>query len=139
MSTQNRVEERLSAVEDRLDRLEDVLVGISQKLDQKPQQPTAVDVDGGKAEALKGWVTDYVSLRLQQLVPETCDHPPTETQDGPFLGNTSIRCTEEVVHRVKRIPIPFVRDMVVQRVAENARGANVDVVDVEFFEQAATF
>ncbi len=144
MSTQNKVEERLSAVEDRLDRLEDLLIGISQKLDYKPQ-PAPVDEE--KAETLKGWVTDYVSMRLQQLVPETCDHPPTETQvlasrfvgEGPFLGNTSIRCTEEVVHRVKRIPIPFVRDMVVQRVAENACDANVDLVDIEFFEKAATF
>ena len=37
MSTQTKVEQRLSAVEDRLDRLEDLLVGISQKLDQKPR------------------------------------------------------------------------------------------------------
>jgi hypothetical protein len=137
MSSENRVEERLSAVEDRLNRLEDLLVGISQKLDQKPQ-PTPVDEE--KGEALKGWVTDYVSMRLQQLVPETCDHPSeAKSQEGPFLGNTSIRCTEEVVHRVKRIPIPFVREMVVQRVADNARRANVDVVEIDFFEKAATF
>ena len=137
MSSENRVEERLSAVEDRLNRLEDLLVGISQKLDQKPQ-PTSVDEE--KGEALKGWVTDYVSMRLQQLVPETCDHPAeAKAQEGPFLGNTSIRCTEEVVHRVKRIPIPFVREMVVQRVADNAQRANVDVVEIDFFEKAATF
>ena len=137
MSSENRVEERLSAVEDRLNRLEDLLVGISQKLDQKPQ-PTAINEE--KGEALKGWVTDYVSMRLQQLVPETCDHPSEATaQEGPFLGNTSIRCTEEVVHRVKRIPIPFVREMVVQRVADNARRANVEVVEIDFFEKAATF
>ena len=137
MSSENRVEERLSAVEDRLNRLEDLLVGISQKLDQKPQS-TAVDAE--KGEALKDWVTDYVSMRLQQLVPETCDHPAeARAEEGPFLGNTSIRCTEEVVHRVKRIPIPFVREMVVQRVADNARRANVDVVEVDFFEKAATF
>ena len=137
MNSENRVEERLSAVEDRLNRLEDLLVGISQKLDQKPQ-PTAVDEE--KGEALKGWVTDYVSMRLQQLVPETCDHPAeAKAEEGPFLGNTSIRCTEEVVHRVKRIPIPFVREMVVQRVADNARRANVDVVEIDFFEKAATF
>ena len=37
MSTQTKVDQRLSAVEDRLDRLEDLLVGISQKLDHKPQ------------------------------------------------------------------------------------------------------
>ena len=137
MNNENRVEERLSAVEDRLNRLEDLLVGISQKLDQNPQ-PAAVDE--GKGEALKGWVTDYVSMRLQQLVPETCDHPSeTKSGDGPFLGSTSIRCTEEVVHRVKRIPIPFVREMVVQRVADNARRANVEVVEIDFFEKAATF
>ena len=137
MNSENRVEERLSAVEDRLNRLEDLLVGISQKLDQKPQ-PTAVDEE--KGEALKGWVTDYVSMRLQQLVPETCDHPAeAKAQEGPFLGNTSIRCTEEVVHRVKRIPIPFVREMVIQRVADNARRANVDVIEIDFFEKAATF
>ncbi len=137
MNSENRVEERLSAVEDRLNRLEDLLVGISQKLDQKPQ-PAAIDEE--KGEAFKGWVTDYVSMRLQQLVPETCDHPSeANAQEGPFLGNTSIRCTEEVVHRVKRIPIPFVREMVVQRVADNARRANVDVVEIDFFEKAATF
>ena len=137
MNSENRVEERLSAVEDRLNRLEDLLVGISQKLDQKPQ-PTAVDEE--KGEALKGWVTDYVSMRLQQLVPETCDHPSeAKAEEGPFLGNTSIRCTEDVVHRVKRIPIPFVREMVVQRVADNARRANVEVVEIDFFEKAATF
>ena len=137
MNSENRVEERLSAVEDRLNRLEDLLVGISQKLDQNPQL-TAVDEE--KGEALKGWVTDYVSMRLQQLVPETCDHPSeTKSGDGPFLGSTSIRCTEEVVHRVKRIPIPFVREMIVQRVADNARQANVEVVEIDFFEKAATF
>ncbi len=137
MNSENKVEERLSAVEDRLNRLEDLLIGISQKLDQKPQ-PTAVDEE--KGEALKGWVTDYVSMRLQQLVPETCEHPlAAKSQEGPFLGNTSIRCTEEVVHRVKRIPIPFVREMVVQRVADNAQRANVEVVEIDFFEKAATF
>ena len=137
MSTQTKVEQRLSAVEDRLDRLEDLLVGISQKLDQKPV-PTEINEE--KGEALKGWVSDYVSMRLQQLVPETCDHPAeANPSEGPFLGNTTTRCTEEVVHRVKRIPIPFVREMVVQRVAENARNAEVEVVDIEFFEKAATF
>ena len=137
MNSENRVEERLSAVEDRLNRLEDLLVGISQKLDERPQ-PTAVNEE--KGEALKGWVTDYVSMRLQQLVPETCDHPSeAKSEEGPFLGNTSIRCTEAVVHRVKRIPIPFVREMVIQRVADNARQANVEVVEIDFFEKAATF
>ena len=137
MSTQTKVEQRLSAVENRLNRLEDLLIGISQKLDQKPRQ---TEINQEKGEVLKEWVTDYVSMRLQQLVPETCDHPAeANPSEGPFLGNTSTRCTEEVVHRVKRIPIPFVREMVVQRVAENARNANVDVVDIEFFEKAATF
>jgi hypothetical protein len=43
------------------------------------------------------------------------------------------------VHRVGRIPIPFVREMVVQRVAQKAREEQIARVDVAYFEQAATF
>ena len=137
MSDQTNVQERLVNVEDRLGRLENLLVSINEKLEQT-QQPTVAESED--TEKFQQWVTDYVSMRLQQLVPETCDHPAeTPMHDGPFLDNTNVPCTEAVVHRVKRIPIPFVREMVVQRVAENARSANIDRVDIEFFEQAATF
>jgi len=86
-------------------------------------------------------VTEYVSLRLQQLVPETCEHEPEAAlpADGPVLPGTRIRCTDEVMHRLGRIPIPFVRQMVTQKVAETARAEGVVVVDVPFFERAATF
>lgn len=137
MNEQTNVQERLTNVEDRLARLENLLVSIDEKLDQK-QESSVVETEN--TEKFQEWVTDYVSMRLQQLVPETCDHPDeTAVQDGPFLDNTNVPCTEEVVHRVKRIPIPFVREMVVQRVAENARSAQVERVDIDFFEQAATF
>ena len=137
MSEQNKVQERLTNVEDRLERLETLLTSINDKLEQPSQTAVA---DGGGTEEFQQWVTDYVSMRLQQLVPETCDHPAeTPKVDGPFLDNTNVPCTKEVVHRVKRIPIPFVREMVVQRVAENARSAQVERVDIDFFEQAATF
>ncbi len=137
MSDQTNVQERLTTVEDRLGRLENLLVSINEKLDQK-QESSVVETES--TEKFQEWVTDYVSMRLQQLVPETCDHPDeTLVQDGPFLDNTNVPCTEEVVHRVKRIPIPFVREMVVQRVAENARSAQIERVDIDFFEEAATF
>lgn len=137
MSDQTKVQERLTNVEDRLGRLENLLVSINEKLDQT-QQPNVTETDN--TEKFQQWVTDYVSMRLQQLVPETCDHPAeTPIHDGPYLDNTNVPCTEEVVHRVKRIPIPFVREMVVQRVAENARSAEIERVDIEFFENAATF
>lgn len=137
MSDQTNVQERLINVEDRLGRLENLLVSINEKLEQTQQPTVAASED---TEKFQQWVTDYVSMRLQQLVPETCDHPAeTPMHDGPFLDNTNVPCTEEVVHRVKRIPIPFVREMVVQRVAENARNAKIERVDIEFFEQAATF
>ena len=84
-----------------------------------------------------------MSLRLQQLVPETCEHPERSEDavvaDGPVLPGTRIRCTDEVIRRLGRIPIPFVRQMVAQKVAETARAENVRVVDVAFFERAATF
>jgi len=129
------VSERLGALEARLSRLETLLGALNDKLDR---------VGGGLDEAKAGiqaWVTDYVSLRLQQLVPETCEHDPDETAaaEGPVLPGTRLRCTDEVLHRLGRIPIPFVRQMVTQKVAETARAENVPVIDVPFFERAATF
>ena len=137
MSEKIDAHERLTDVEERLARVENLLVSIDEKL---AQRPTVGEVNTEESEAFKTWVTNYVSMRLQQLVPETCDHPAEAVlQNGPFLDNTAVPCTEEVEHRVKRIPIPFVREMVVQRVAENAREAGVERVDIEFFEKAATF
>ena len=137
MSEQINSHERLTNVEERLTRLESLLISINEKLEQRSD---VGEVDTEKAEEFRQWVTNYVSMRLQQLVPETCDHPnEAALQDGPFLDNTTVPCTEEVEHRVKRIPIPFVREMVVQRVAENARQAGVERVDIDFFENAATF
>ena len=137
MSEQNSEHERITDVEERLTRVENLLVSINEKLEQS--SPIG-EGNIGKTETFKQWVTDYVSMRLQQLVPETCDHPDEAVlQDGPYLDNTTVPCTEEVEHRVKRIPIPFVREMVVQRVAENAREAGIERVDIDFFEKAATF
>jgi len=129
---------RLSSLEARLARLETVLGSLDGKLDR-----AASSVTDAKA-GIQAWVTEYVSLRLQQLVPETCEHPEREADEalvaeGPVLPGTRIRCTDEVIHRLGRIPIPFVRQMVAEKVAETARAEKVGVVDVPFFERAATF
>jgi hypothetical protein len=126
---------RLDGLEARLGRLETLLGALNDKLDRSA---------GGLADVRAGiqaWVTDYVSLRLQQLVPETCEHEPGEEPlaEGPVLPGSRIRCTDEVLHRLARIPIPFVRQMVTQKVVETARSENVATVDVTFFERAATF
>jgi len=125
---------RLEALEERLGRLETLLVGLTQQLEhQRTDAPKAV-------ESIQTWVTDYVSMRLQQLVPETCEHAPEpEASDGPYLPGTMIPCTDDVVHRVGRIPIPFVRQMVVEKVAQQAQQEKIARVDVVFFERAATF
>jgi hypothetical protein len=129
--------DRLAALEARLGRLEELLAAVNDKLDR-----TAPNLDEAR-RGIQGWVTEYVSLRLQQLVPETCEHPEREgdgiVADGPVLPGTRIRCTDEVLHRLGRIPIPFVRQMVAQKVAETARAESVALVDVPFFERAATF
>jgi hypothetical protein len=133
------LDRRLGALESRFDQLERLLAAINDKLDRAA--PSADEVKQG----IQAWVTEYVSLRLQQLVPETCEHPEREadaeaaTAGGPVLPGTRIRCTEEVISRLGRIPIPFVRQMVTQKVAETARAENVSMVDVRFFERAATF
>jgi len=128
------LDQRLDALEARLARLETLLAKVNDRLEGAVTGPEQVKT------ALQAWVTDYVSLRLQQLVPETCEHEPEPAAaDGPVLPGTRIRCTEEVVHRLGRIPIPFVRQMVTQKVAETARAERIGVVDVTFFERAATF
>jgi len=133
MSDQD-VSGRLAALEARLARLETLLGSLDGKLDRATAR--LADAKG----SIQAWVTDYVSLRLQQLVPETCEHEPDAAiSEGPVLPGTRIRCTDEVLHRLGRIPIPFVRQMVTQKVAETARAENVATVDVPFFERAATF
>ncbi len=131
------VDRRLAALESQLGRLEQLLVTVNEKLDR-----TAPNLEEAR-RGIQVWVTEYVSLRLQQLVPETCEHPERDADtilaEGPVLPGTRIRCTEEVIHRLGRIPIPFVRQMVVQKVAETARAESVGLVDVPFFERAATF
>ncbi len=131
----DKLDQRLAALEARLGRLESLLAGVGDRLER-----TALDADGAK-QALQTWVTDYVSVRLQQLVPERCAHDddPAAAAAGPVLPGTRVRCTEEVLHRLHRIPIPFVRQMVTQKVAETAAGEQVALVDVAFFERAATF
>lgn len=125
---------RLEAMEGRLARLETLLVSLTQQLEQQRTDPPRV------VESIQTWVTDYVSMRLQQLVPETCEHAPEpEASDGPYLPGTTVPCTDDVVHRVGRIPIPFVRQMVVEKVAQQAQHEHIARVDVVFFERAATF
>ena len=133
--TEPTLDQRLATLETRLTRLEGLLHSVGEKLDR-----AAAGAEEARA-GLQAWVTDYVSLRLQQLVPETCEHEPGEVPiaEGPVLPGTRIRCTDEVLHRLGRIPIPFVRQMVTQKVAESARAESVGLVDVPFFERAATF
>jgi len=135
--TDQGLDQRLAALEARLGRLEGLLARVTDTLERSAPDPEAVK------RGIQEWVTEYVSVRLQQLVPETCEHPAGEdaaaAAEGPVLPGTRIRCTEEVLHRLGRIPIPFVRQMVTQRVAETARAEQVALVDVTFFERAATF
>jgi hypothetical protein len=125
---------RLEAMEDRLARLETLLLGLTQQLEHPRSDPTRA------VESIQTWVTDYVSMRLQQLVPETCEHAPEpEASDGPYLPGTTVPCTDDVMHRLGRIPIPFVRQMVVEKVAQQAQHEHITRVDIAFFERAATF
>jgi uncharacterized coiled-coil protein SlyX len=151
--TDANLDQRLAALESRLGRLETVLGTLADTLDRHTSvldrhaivldRHASVNLDDAKA-GIQAWVTEYVSLRLQQLVPETCEHEPKpegapEEAVGPVLPGTRIRCTDEVLHRLGRIPIPFVRQMVTEKVAETARAERVSIVDVGFFERSATF
>ena len=113
--------------------LESALAGLLERLDRQQLDATKT------SDRLKEWVTQFVALRLQQLVPEGCEHPAGPEAGGPYLDGTTVPCTEEVAHRVARIPIPFVRQMVARKVAESARQDQISRVDITYFEKAATF
>lgn len=57
MTEQDRIGSRLQAVEEKLARLETLLVDLGQKLD------TAAPAPAENPAAIHAWVTDYVSMR----------------------------------------------------------------------------
>jgi len=127
------IEKRLTALDERLTRLESMMVSLLERIDRQQLDATKT------SDRIKEWVTQFVALRLQQLVPEGCEHPAGPEAGGPYLDGTTVPCTEEVAHRVGRIPIPFVRQMVARKVAESARQDQISRVDITYFEKAATF
>lgn len=125
--------DKLSELQERLGRMESMMARLLERIERQ-QLDTAQATD-----RIKEWVTQFVAMRLHQLVPETCEHPPEREAGGPYLDGTTVPCTDEVAHRVARIPIPFVRQMVVKKVADQARQDQVRRVDIAYFEKAATF
>jgi hypothetical protein len=127
------IEKYLDNLDERLRILESALPGLLERIDRQ-------QLDAAKAtDQIKDWVTQFVAMRLHQLVPESCEHPPSREAGGPYLDGTTVPCTDEVAHRLARIPIPFVRQMVVKKVADQARLEQVTRVDIAYFEKAATF
>ncbi len=51
-----------------------------------------------------------------------------------MLEGTNLKCTGDVYGRVSRIPIPFVREMVVKRVEEYAKDHSIDFIDLKTYE-----
>ena len=129
----DKIEGQLVTLDERLTRLESMMASLLERIDRQR-------LDASHAsDQIKEWVTQFVAMRLQQLVPETCEHAPGPEVGGPYLAGTTVPCTDEVAHRVARIPIPFVRQMVVRKVADQARKDQVGRVDIGYFEKSAIF
>ena len=128
--SQPQIEGRLRNLEERLSRLESMMVSLLERLDRQQLDTTKT------TDQIKEWVTQFVAIRLQQLVPESCEHPPGQQAGGPYLDGTTVPCTDEVAHRVARIPIPFVRQMVAKKVADQARQDRITHVNIAYFEKA---
>ncbi len=129
----SQIESRIAKLDERLSGLESMVARLLDQIDRQQLDTT------GATDRIKEWVTQFVAMRLQQLVPESCEHPPEADAGGPYLDGTTVPCTEEVAHRVARIPIPFVRQMVARKVADQARQDRIGRVDIAYFEKAATF
>ncbi len=123
-------EPRVEALEKRIAALEEAIGALRESL---------AEAAGASGSAPDDAVVTLLARQLQRLVPKTCEHPPEEPSGEVTLEGTDVLCTEEVKRRVKRIPIPFVREMVIRKVAEFARAHQIARVDLETFEKAATF
>ncbi len=126
----SNLEERLDGIETRMAALEKAIAALSDSL---AGSPAAQETSPDQA------VVTLLARQLQRLVPETCEHPPEMAPEERTLEGTDVKCTEEVQGRLKRIPIPFVRELVIKKVADYAREHHVDRVDIQTFEKAATF
>jgi hypothetical protein len=108
-------EQRLADLEARLSRLETLVSALVATLDGGERSVGAVSVVANAGAARDGG-------------------PAT-----PLIPGTDVACTDDVLVRLARVPVPFVRRMVAQKVADAAKAERVSVVDVAFFERAATF
>src|SRR3989441_9633873 len=84
------VDRRLAALESQLSRLEQLLVTINEKLDR-----TAPNLEEAR-RGIQAWVTEYVALRLRQLLTETGEPPErgpdTILPQGHVLRRPGTRC-----------------------------------------------
>ncbi len=62
----------------------------------------------------------------------------TPRAEGPIEG-TTMPWTAEAEERLRRIPIPFVRRMIIQRVEEYTKDLGLEVVDLEAYEAGRTW
>jgi hypothetical protein len=124
-----KIDERLEVLEARIDRIETLLGALLAGLESATSGPEAPGRRG------QGEEDDDGHDRAGAGGGGGAQEPRT----GPVIPGTRIRCTGEVLERLRRVPVPFVRAMVARRVADAARAAGVGVVDVAFFERAATF
>lgn len=128
------IERRLSALESRLVSLERLLTALDQKLDRSTVHAAE------RAAAMQARVAEYVARREPAPAAEAAAAgAPRGSASGGVLPGTTIHCTGEVLERLARVPVAFVRQMVAERVAASASAERVDVVDAAFFERAATF
>src|SRR3990172_7750064 len=105
-----KIEDQLNRLEERLARLESMMASLLERTESQGMEASHV------TDQIKEWVTQFVAMRLQQLVPETCEHAPAPEAGGPYLDGTTIPCTAEVAHPVPRIPIPLPSPIVFKKI-----------------------
>ncbi len=126
-------EEKIETLEQRLAALEEAVAAIRDAVTHATTEAPAAGATPEEA------VVTLLARQLQRLVPKSCEHPPRDPDAGLTLEGTDVPCTEEVAGRVKRIPIPFVRELVIKKVADYAREHSVAEVDLPIWEKASTF
>jgi hypothetical protein len=114
------IDEQVARLQDRVKRLEALLKEVVHNLPRRPGDPR-LDLDAVRA-GIQQWVTDYVSLRLQQLVPETCEPvPAADPGERPVGRNNSIRPSGRMVIDMMQAPEHRLPDDPARRVGRGRR------------------
>ncbi len=110
-----------------------------ESLDKLSKMPDHIRVMAKKTIEEEGRKKGYkmVTKELFDLIFSQFQPPPQVTDDVDELTENNFPWTKEAREKIQRIPLPFIRKLVVERAEQYAKTHNLKCVDLSTIEKAA--